>query len=56
MNQLDKTKYKIQLFLLGKTCKELAELDLNENDSFIEMLEKNKTKLEEQQSRKNTDN
>ena len=47
MNSLEKEAFTKQFLLLDLTCKQLAELDLNENYSFMEIYRKNKIKLAE---------
>lgn len=54
MNSLEKEAFTKQFLLLDLTCKQLADLDLNENYSFMEIYEKNKSKLAEIRKKKDT--
>jgi hypothetical protein len=54
MNSLEKEAFTKQFLLLDLTCKQLAELDLNENYSFMEIYEKNKSKLAEIRKKRDT--
>jgi len=54
MNSLEKEAFAKQFLLLDLTCKQLAELDLNENYSALELYKINKNKLAEMRKKKET--